>query len=204
LKEYKMIIVENSFSPSTFKYLEDKIMDRYLPWYYGKTAYENGEKYDKYNYSFMHAVHDGKPTSDLCSPLFTAILTALDAQNIEVETLIRIRLGMITSKEKYHIDTPHVDWPFPHKTGLIYVNDSDGDTLFYNEMFKDIGGDLTENQSQIYYNTVLNKNVTVKETVTPKANKMVIFDGWQYHSSTNPVDTDRRVVINFNFIEKTK
>ena len=68
----------------------------------------------------------------------------------------------------------HVDTTIPHVVVLYYVNDSDGDTHLFN-------------------------GVDIIKTVTPKKNRVVIFDGSIYHSSGSPT-TNKRCVINFNII----
>jgi hypothetical protein len=98
----------------------------------------------------------------------------------EIE-IIRIRIGMQTklSINENLIDDPHVDFNFSHKTLLYYVNDSDGDTIFY---------------SKNNFNKIIFQN-------TPKENTAIIFDGLIYHSSSHPTNTSARIAININYKE---
>jgi hypothetical protein len=70
----------------------------------------------------------------------------------------------------------HVDYDFPHIACLYYVNDTDGATFMF-----------------------ANDKVTVTQAVTPKKNRVVLFDGSIYHSSSNPTQ-GKRAVINFDLI----
>jgi hypothetical protein len=69
------------------------------------------------------------------------------------------------------------------KTLLYYVDDSDGDTVLYNEYFTKESVGL----------------VTVQQTVKPKKGRAIIFDSNQIHSGTNPKINDTRMVINCVF-----
>ena len=72
-------------------------------------------------------------------------------------------------------DTPHIDLDqgIEHIVALYYVCDSDGDTIIYNER---------EDQG------LESKSYTIKEKVTPKQGRMVIFDGTLYHTAEQPKD----------------
>jgi len=88
--------------------------------------------------------------------------------------------------DKYN--TPHIDSRTPSSYSMIYyVNDSDGDTVIFNEM---VGPDKEERPEKL----------TVKRRITPKKNRMVIFDGSYLHASTNPVKSEKRVVLNINML----
>ena len=98
-----------------------------------------------------------------------------------------------------YTNTPHVDNEYlEHYVGLLYLNDSDGDTIIYNEQYNPDSG-LTESE---YYDTILDRKVTVKDTIECKENKFVCFDGYTYHSSTCPTNVNRRITVNFNFTVK--
>ncbi len=77
-------------------------------------------------------------------------------------------------------DTPHIDLDegFEHTVVLYYVVSSDGDTVIYNE----------RTESDTY---------TVKQKVTPKQGRVVIFDGGQYHTAQQCKDRIR-CIANYN------
>jgi hypothetical protein len=66
-----------------------------------------------------------------------------------------------------------VDLPFDHLVVLYYVNDADGDTVFFNE-----------------------KNEIIK-SVSPKRGRVVAFDGSIYHGGGVPKNGPR-CAINFD------
>ena len=64
--------------------------------------------------------------------------------------------------------------------GLYYINDSDGDTIIYEGRDKN--------------------NLKIANKVSPKKGRIILFDGSQYHSSSYPLKTDKRMVINYNLM----
>ena len=79
------------------------------------------------------------------------------------------------------VDTPHIDLHSrKHLVALYYVCDSDGDTIIYNER--------REPADKVY---------TVKQRVTPKQGRMVLFDGSLYHTAEQP-ERNVRCVVNYN------
>ena len=95
----------------------------------------------------------------------------------------RLRWCLTTSLNKIHRHTPHTDIfldgaHIPHKVILFYLNDSDGDTYFYDKEHKII------------------------DSVTLKANRAVLFDGSILHSSSKPIKFPRRIVLNINLVDK--
>ena len=100
-------------------------------------------------------------------------------------------LQLQQQREPHQHNTMHVDGYFRHMVLIYYVNDSDGDTLFYEERHPG---------SELVHGILDNSKVTLSKRVTPKFNRYVIFDGLQFHSSSAPKETDYRFVINYNFI----
>jgi len=49
------------------------------------------------------------------------------------------------------------------------------------------------------YDKILKREVSIKQKVECKENRFVMFDGYNYHSSTCPTNVNRRIVINFDF-----
>jgi hypothetical protein len=190
-----------------FSNVRNKLTRTDFPWYFTKTAYDDGNLNENSPSSipmtsWANVILNPNDTDDFikASPWFylfeTLILTMLDKAQEPIEKIYRIRLGMITGQDSNYINPPHVDYQFPHKTGLFYFNTTDGDTIFYNEKY-----DLNSNlDSMQYYNQTLNRNLSVNERISCEENKLVIFDGLTYHSSTTPTNVARRIVLNFNFL----
>jgi hypothetical protein len=78
------------------------------------------------------------------------------------------------SKNPCHI---HTDRNTPHWVCLYYINEADGDTVFYNN-----------NQEEI-------------KRVSPKKGRIIFFDGSIIHSGTFPSQFPR-FIVNFNFLGK--
>ena len=78
-----------------------------------------------------------------------------------------------------NVDTPHIDiYSRKHIVVLYYACDSDGDTIIYNE----------RKESETY---------TIKQRITPKQGRVVIFDGWLMHTAEQPIN-NIRCVVNYN------
>ena len=86
------------------------------------------------------------------------------------------------------ITNPHVDIPIPHLVCLYYVNDADGETVFFDKIDEPSG---SPRSSFDEYN-IANK-------ITPKQGRIVLFNGSVYHANTLP-KTSMRCVINCNVI----
>ena len=84
-----------------------------------------------------------------------------------------------------------------HYTACYYVNDSDGDTMIFDQRLSDTGiTDFTEYNLVEY---VKRTTFTVAGQCSPKKGRVCIFDGTQFHASTKPNIHDKRVVITVNF-----
>jgi hypothetical protein len=78
--------------------------------------------------------------------------------------------------DKHNHNSPHVDLKNEeHKVLLLYINDSDGDTFFFD------------------------KNSKIIKKVSPVQNRAIIFDGDILHAGSHPKNSDSRIVINIDF-----
>jgi hypothetical protein len=167
--------------------LESNIDWRYVDGVAGTTSKVKTPKVkmSKDQTAFYHvAFRDGKPESHLFYALRPMIYALEDYLKRPLSDLSRIRVGLTKPSIYPGYHAPHVDFYARHKSLLYYVNDSDGDTVFYNEKFDG----NTDRDS-----------FTVQKRVKPKKGKAVLFDGFHYHSSGIPEKTLRRVVININY-----
>jgi hypothetical protein len=197
-----MKVINNVFSPSVFKKIHDSVMSFNFEWHYGRRVDPaDGSDENPYLISFAHTV--GHITSgklyppELYHTIETAFIAAMDNIGEEVEEMVRVRIIMNTKADDNYVTMPHVDFDTPHQTALLYVNDSDGPSIIYDQKFNT----LLKCNSTEHYHTIKDK-MTVMEAVDPVANRMVLFNGLHYHSGTTPKDSARRVVININYKKK--
>lgn len=118
------------------------------------------------------------PEDRLFFPLFLKIHEEF---NRPISDIIRARLDMTLRSPPNTKHTPHRDLgEESHLTFILYLNDSDGDTVIYNE----------REPSEEY---------TVKDIITPKKNRLVMFDGSCFHTGHSPSENNNRVLLNINY-----
>ena len=124
------------------------------------------------------------PLYNLMLPLIFESVTKI---NFKFEEIIRGRAFIQFPTKENYINHAHVDSNEQHLVCLYYVNDSNGETVIYNQTPADIPN-LPGIDSEL---------MTVKQTVVPKKGRMVLFNGMLYHSSSTPT-INKRCVVNFN------
>jgi hypothetical protein len=168
-----------------------------FPWNYGRTAKGEDTVENPFLRGFVRVViNDGILVFDPHRIIEPAVRLALGYAGEKVKSILRIRCILNTVADKNYEFGTHVDLQQPHRTALIYLNDSDGDTIIYNERLtptlSTLGGNLEIDDDTL-------PELTIKQTVAPKANRMAIFDGHLYHSGRTPTTVSRRVAININY-----
>ena len=89
--------------------------------------------------------------------------------------ILRSKANLLTATSDNFTHSPHKDFEFNNIGTIYYVNDSDGDTILYG------------------------LNGEISDRVSPKANRLVIFQGNQLHTGCSPNKTKSRILINSNF-----
>ena len=187
-------IIDNFLENSYLKSLQD-CFEGNFPWYYTDNISLNQTSDSLSSFGFFHVfVRNNGPTDSphisLFAPLFVKMLNVAD-----LKTMLRIRADMtVFSKEKI-IHQPHNDFLIKTDglsdkflTAIFYINDSDGDTVIFNE--KRIDDKETEPDL---------KNLTIKQQITPKENRLVLFSGSYIHTGHSPNNHKKRILINANF-----
>ena len=114
---------------------------------------------------------------ELFKPLLQKVGLKVGIRNVQV--LQGRSFLQFPIRERGEPDLPHIDiMDKIHIVGLYYVVDSDGDTVIYNE----------RKESETY---------TIKQRVTPKQGRIVIFDGGLYHTAEQPLN-NTRCIVNYN------
>jgi len=94
--------------------------------------------------------------------------------------IVRMKANMQLQNKKSNENytaMPHRDFDFEHVVLLYYVNNSDGDTILFE--------DTTD-------------KLKIAHRIQPKKNRLLVFDGNWLHSSSVPINSEYRVVFNFD------
>lgn len=195
-----MKVIDNILPATVFERIQNTILNEGFPWYWGRSAGEHALNGNLFLYGWSHIIlgPDGYQ-SPMFAPMELGILTALDLADEPAEEVYRLRLIQNTVADSPYLNGAHIDynnWSHPgrNRTALLYLNDADGPTVIYNEIYEPRFGNMDQHYKKI------KDNLTVMETVEPKANRLVVFDGRHYHTGTLPTSTARRVVLNINYI----
>ena len=160
-----------------------------FPWYYTEDVTGAGEYDSQHRPALAHEyVHinddDISEIDSVYHHLFTPMLSKAcqylkmpEMNVIQGRSFLQFPLNLNSSDDA----SPHVDLDEEeHTVVLYYVLSSDGDTVIYNERV----------ESTTY---------TVKQKVTPKQGRVVIFDGRQYHTAQQPTK-GTRCIVNYNLV----
>lgn len=148
-----------------------------------------------YQFGLTHQLIDRFEYTSNCTDYVTPLSYEISEKSgVDFEKIYNIRtfLQVPMGSKKEH-DIFHVDVVFPHYVFLYYVNDSDGDTIILNKRYVQDGNDFL--QEGDYSEFVLEK-------VSPKKGRVVVFDGFLFHTAGIPKNNPR-CVINYNVIQKS-
>ena len=189
-----MIIVDNFLPEDKFNKLAGFILSNEFPWFYAShVSLPPWEEHDiidpmaRETDGWYHMLYSSDGYSGYYLSLFQDFFKEVTNRFGYVESdLIRARLGLKQPRKDHNDENynlPHVDYQDPHDTIIYYLNDSDGDT----RMFKEHASTFPDC-----------KEFNVEKRITPKANRLVLFDGLQYHTASNPINDNRRIILNVN------
>lgn len=184
-----MIIELPNFLPKSLQdHLENHLTSCHFPWHFLKDVTD--ENHD-YHIGFHHTSFlDGNPKTIEYDNILFLPHYIRDVLKNDSLILHRVRYGMNIRSSNINDDynTPHLDFADDfqnkHYTVLYYVNDSDGDTVIFNE----------KKRSEKY---------SICKRINPEKGKLCIFDGEHFHASSRPKNCDYRIVITLNLYEPT-
>jgi len=203
-----ILVIDDVVNARYQEHLKQSVMDSKFPWYfnrditsplwYWKENQLNDSKLDVEDASFtgfMHILWGKEGKESEWYDIFVPLLYSMEEKiNMTIKELVQLRLGLFTlnkNRQPHHV--PHVDYQDDglKYTAIYYLNDSDGETHFFNEF-------LDPNIKR-FINGYDPSLFTVAKTVKPKKGRLVLFDGRRYHASRYPESTPERIVLNINF-----
>lgn len=180
--------------------LHDTLNSPEFPWYLNKKTVKLSDpilslasvinEQTKDTQQFTHTFfNEGEPKSGYYG-LISEMLTHIERMGYLIDDIIRIKANLLTKDSDYPEDFHHIAHSDTYGEDtvslLYYVNDSDGDTFFFNEFFDESHENKVE-------------KITLQKRITPKKGNAIFFDSKQFHASSSPKDSDVRIVINYVF-----
>ena len=197
------LVLDNYLTKSYHKEIQELLTGSNFPWYYNNNiSNDNNTGTTHFNeYGFSHNFQEyklgGGRLADTHYATFIKpfLLQAMDT--VKCNMVLRCRGDMVTHSHEEFIHPAHVDFIFPNTSTIFYVNDTDGDTMLYGKdsFDKDIKID------QDRFGTLSQEGVEleIKERISPKANRLVIYDGSLLHTGSSPTQHKTRILLNSNF-----
>lgn len=157
-------IIDNVLPEEEFRKIKDFILNPSFSW--NLTSVVTNEKENlpiNASYYFTHMFWSGfdtEPQAQVFAPLLNIM---------ECNAIIRIKGNLYPSTETivHHMD--HIDYEFPHRGAIFYLNTNNGLTVINNQEVESV------------------------------ENRLLLFDPTVPHHSTTCTDDRCRVNINFNF-----
>jgi hypothetical protein len=179
-------IIDNFIKPHIQDSIEEFFLSQSFPYYYNKEpiVLDNSNNYliDDNTLNTPQFIHMFVSDYKVNSPYYNSILPIsnklIDTVDVDCD-IIRCKLNMnlIDSRFEHKYHTPHVDNPWEDQiTAIYYVNDSDGDTYFFDNTGK------------------------ITERFTPKKGRLIWWKGRIYHAKSSPIKKINRLVLNFNLL----
>lgn len=161
-------IIDNFLDQKEFIKIKNAILNSDFPWNLTPDVVvdHNSQKNLKVtsSYYFTHIFYSGL-YMDSKTFIFSSILNKL-----EVKSLIRIKANLYPSTDKIEYHQEHIDYDYPHKGVIFYLNTNNG-------------------------LTILEDDVKIESI----ENRILLFDPSRPHNSTTCTDDKCRVNVNFNF-----
>ena len=171
-------LIDNYLTQSYHKEIQDLLTGSDFPWYYNNNITNtNGETNTNNEYGFTHTFYKDSCFRDTHYATFIKPMLLNLKDTVNCDYILRSRADMVMWSLEDFIYPPHIDFDYSNVATILYINDTDGDTIIYNQ----------KHPSEI------------KERVSPKANRLVIFDGGVLHTGSSPTKHKNRILINSNF-----
>ncbi|MEK9696028.1 MAG: TIGR02466 family protein [Candidatus Poseidoniales archaeon] len=179
------IVVIDDFVPAHVQDdIEQQMNDPSFPW---KSSASSIGWFNPWQKDYTENTPSVYDTPQMCNVDLQDITSLLiDPNCFEGHELVRTKANLKYPYEHF------VDHSVPHSdgfgfgvVGLYYVNESDGDTVFFNEKVQHPDDDYV--------------TPTIRQRIAPKKGTMVFFHKGLLHAAGNPSKYARRIVINFNF-----
>jgi hypothetical protein len=185
-----IFVFDDIIDPKEQEEIKNKLFENdNVSWFYKKdiTKYSDLNKQKRPGFSHYFIINK-KSNSEFHNLPLNIIINSCKKINFNLKQIIQSRSFLqLPLNEKFlgeGLDTPHIDIEEEHIVILYYVNDSDGDTVIYENKY--------EKNKKVNI-----KDLKIKKTINPKQGRVIIFNGHLYHTGQQP-QKDVRCIINSN------
>lgn len=179
-------IIDDVIDKETQEKIKNTLLSYDFSWHYVSDVSIKDNQHQRRPGFSHHFVKNNDIISSYYDMIVPIILNSVGETNL-INARSFLQLPLSSEFVGNGVDTPHLDLTSPHTVILYYVNDSDGDTVIYDYVSKD------ENDIPYF------EDIKVKETITPKQGRVVIFNGLTWHTARQPKD-NVRCIINCNIV----
>ena len=174
--EYIPNLLDKKMQKNILSIVED---DDNFPWFYASSMVNGVND----NFGFAHNLLIDDKKSMYFDDFYPILEAFQDFTKKSIHYFFRVRIRMTLPRTGVNfLNAPHTDFDIPHYAFVYYINDSDGDTVFYDK-FK--GDDISD--------------MKVAARFSPKMGDAVSFDGLRFHSGATP-SKSRRIILNVDYL----
>jgi len=172
-------VIENFLDKDQFLNLQSIFLSDNFPWFYHDNISGLNDS-ALGDFGFGHSIFYREPSSSIYSTVESVVQLICAAS--ETTNIIKVRADMTVFSTYGHRHQPHLDLHEPHTVSILYLTNSDAETV----IFKNVNIDTLSFDEY--------------QRVAPKENKLVIFNGAYYHTGHSPASSNRRILLNVNSI----
>lgn len=187
------VVIDNFLSPRYFSVIKEFIEHFSFPWKFKKDITHPDDPNSNLNsFGFDNWVIENFESNN---SQISQILAGFCGQLLDVtecSRLFKCRIDMTMFSSTKHRHTPHVDLYESHVASVFYLTDSDAETIIYDKQC------FSHEQ---YQNNINFDELKITNTIIPKENRLLFFDGSYLHTGCSPSKYKNRIIINSDLIK---
>lgn len=171
-----MIIKNKIINKSKINDIYELCNDCNFPYYWSENIIDSNQLKKQYGGFTHNLFKENKIYSNVFNIFFDLTKEIFEKENIVIKSLFRLQVNLllninINNDELNNAIHQDIDLP-NYKSLVYYINDSDGDTIIFND------------------------NKGILESISPIAGNYVIFNSNLFHMASIPKNHKKRMVIN--------
>jgi hypothetical protein len=197
-------IIDNLLPVGYIDAIEKLCYSEDMAWSYSSNSVYHLADNNLWDKQFSHVLFVNNKSASKHYNFFMPVMFALEhALGFKIKQLMRLKINLLTTvPDANTIFVPHIDAGDiePYYSAVFYINNSDGDTIIYENAIHDrsVLGDINHYQEYLE-NKKKSEKFVVKQRVEYKKNRVVVFDGGYLHEAKWPERHKERIILNMVF-----